>query len=502
MLSLQSAFGGPSKNSKKPFGKSRLEDAVDDDDEEILSDASDVEGRPDAGYESEHDDDDDLRETAEEKAVRLAKIHLEEIEREERERLEDGADIHSAVSSRLREEELKDSGRFKREVAERCRDRDLIDEAKVLRRKRIHKLCLSAVVAAPDGEHVFSASKDGAIAKWSLRGDMKLVGKIVGAGGHGDKQERKAGKKKHPTRVNALAVSSDGKYLASGDDSKLVNVWNAATLEHVHTFRGHRDSVSGLAFRRKTHTLYSCSYDRSIKIWNLDEMAYVETLFGHQDRITGIDAGVRERAVSSGGRDGSVRVWKIVEESQLVFNGPACSTDCVRLMDEDHFVTCGEDGHLSVWGTMKKKPLCTVEAAHGREQNVPDGLGEFGPSGADESVPNWVSAIAALPMTDLIASGKNCVRFICVTMTLTYAFLSLGSCDGFIRLWKCSSGHRKLEEVNRIPVTGFVNTLSFSPDGKFLVAGIGQEHRLGRWWKIKEAKNSLLVIPLMLQDDE
>ena len=69
---------GPPRKSKKNQ----------DDDEEILSDASDVEGRPgkngDAGYESVDDGDggDDLRETAEEKAVRLAKIHLEEIERE------------------------------------------------------------------------------------------------------------------------------------------------------------------------------------------------------------------------------------------------------------------------------------------------------------------------------------------------------------------------------------------------------------------------------------
>ena len=66
----------PARKSKKSH----------DDDEEILSDASDVEGRPngDAGYESVDDDreGDDLRETAEEKAVRLAKIHLEEIERE------------------------------------------------------------------------------------------------------------------------------------------------------------------------------------------------------------------------------------------------------------------------------------------------------------------------------------------------------------------------------------------------------------------------------------
>jgi ribosomal RNA-processing protein 9 len=69
-----------------------------------------------------------------------------------------------------------------------------------------------------------------------------------------------------------------------------------------------------------------------------------DSRFGHQDRISGIDAGVRERCVSAGGRDGTVRVWKIVEESQLIFNGPATSIDVVKLINEEHFVTCGEDG--------------------------------------------------------------------------------------------------------------------------------------------------------------
>ena len=43
---------------------------------------------------------------------------------------------------------------------------------------------------------------------------------------------------------------------------------------------------------------------------------------------------------------------------------------------------------------------------------------------------------------------------------------------------------------------GFVNALAFSNDGNNLIAGIGQEHRLGRWWRLKKAKNCVCVIPL------
>ena len=76
-----------------------------------------------------------------------------------------------------------------------------------------------------------------------------------------------------------------------------------------------------------------------------------------------------------------------------------------------------------------------------------------------------------------------------------------GSRDGFIRLWKVSSSYRQMEEVNRIPVRGFVNSMAFSADGARLVAAVGQEHRLGRWWTLKEAKNSVVVVKLNLDLD-
>lgn len=68
----------------------------------------------------------------------------------------------------------------------------------------------------------------------------------------------------------------------SGDDANLIHVWQLSKdqkeLEKVHTFKGHRAPVSGLSFRKGTHTLYSSSHDRSVKVWNLDEMMYIETL--------------------------------------------------------------------------------------------------------------------------------------------------------------------------------------------------------------------------------
>jgi len=83
----------------------------------------------------------------------------------------------------------------------------------------------------------------------------------------------------------------------------------------------------------------------------------------------------------------------------------------------------------------------------------------------------------------------------CVFLHAKY-LTQAGSQDGFIRLWKCGENFRSLTPILTVPACGFINALAFSSDGKLLIAGIGQEHRLGRWWRNPSAKNEILVIPL------
>lgn len=179
---------------------------------------------------------------------------------------------------------------------------------------------------------------------------------------------------------------------AVADSSNLVHIWCPRTLNHLHTFTGHRDTVTALVFRRDTHTLFSAGADRSVKVWSLDEMAYIESLFGHQAPIAGIDALSRERAITAGGFDCTVRIWKIAEESQLIYSGQRGNIEHVRLINEENFLSAGADGSLAVWSAMKKKPLCVRELAHGRS--------------ASNGEPNWISAIAAVVNSDVIASGE------------------------------------------------------------------------------------------------
>lgn len=263
----------------------------------------------------------------------------------------------------------------------------------------------------------------------------------------------------HTDHILALAISSDGQLLASGGRDTLLHLWDTRTHSLLHTFKKHKAAVSAIAFRKNTHTLYSASHDLSLHIWNCDEMGYVDTLIGHNDWITGIDVLSRECCITAGGRDRTVQLWKIADAKRVEYRARGHgSIDCISYINDEFWVTGSDDGSLALWHTMRKKQVDVVENAHSGQ---------------------WISAVTTMPYTDLIASG---------------------ACDGTVKLWRVDEHKKKLVAVASIPCTGFVNALRFSSD--VLLAGVGQEHRLGRWSVDRSVRNGLCVLPLCLSQGD
>ncbi|KAL4823849.1 hypothetical protein H8958_009783 [Nasalis larvatus] len=214
------------------------------------------------------EEEEELEETAQEKKLRLAKLYLEQLRQQEEEKAEARAFEEDQVAGRLKEDVLEQRGRLQKSVAKEIQAPASAD----IRVLRGHQLSVTCLVITPDDSAIFSAAKDCTIIKWSVESGRKL---------HVIPRAKKGAEGKpsgHSSHVLCMAISSDGKYLASGDRSKLILIWEAQSCQHLYTFTGHRDAVSGLAFRRGTHQLYSTSHDRSVKVWNVAENSYVETL--------------------------------------------------------------------------------------------------------------------------------------------------------------------------------------------------------------------------------
>lgn len=394
----------------------------------------------------DHSSSENEYETAQEKKIRLAKVYLKEIEKEEKARLEKEEIDESVISKRLKEDYLKEVGRLRLTVADQYKE---VDHIKILK-SREHRNSLTCFCITSDDKFIFAGNKDAVVIKYSLL-EYKKIGIIPFV-----KKPSTGEVEGHNKKILAIAISTDSKFLVVGTEASDIFIWDPSTLKFIKKLTGHKSAITGLCFKKDSHTLYSCSKDRTAKVWSLDEMAYVETLFGHQANIHSIDTLYKDRVVTSGGRD--LRIWKITEETQLIFNGHVGNIDNVRMINEDHFISSGDDGQICIWSIMRKKPLCVIENSHG--------------TNATNQEPYWISAVAPFVNTDLVASGSR---------------------EGFIKLWKLENNFKSANLLFKIPVEGFVNALSFTSDGSKLIAAISKEHKLGRWTTIKSAKNCLII---------
>ena len=107
----------------------------------------------------------------------------------------------------------------------------------------------------------------------------------------------------HTNNVTALAISRDGKFLATGSTDKTIRLWDMAsgTARLARVYQGHSEEVSSLAFSPDGKTLASGSNDQSVRLWrvsladehqNFDEhTAYVWTAAFSPDGKLFADAG-------------------------------------------------------------------------------------------------------------------------------------------------------------------------------------------------------------------
>ncbi|GMH27706.1 hypothetical protein Nepgr_029549 [Nepenthes gracilis] len=489
------------KQEKKRRRKEKAVDGFDDDEEigsdesEELEDFDEDDGRGIADVREEEDDFE--RETTDERRLRLAKQHLDRIrsikERKkeeeeesggesEREREEREGERDALVAKILQQQQLEESGRLRRLIASRVQKPEIKEEPRLLVK---HWQSVTAVALTSDDSNGFSASKDGSIRHWDVesgRGEKYLWPNEEVLKSHGvkDPQGRAI---KHSKHILALAVSSDGRYVAAGGLDRHVHLWDARTREHIQAFPGHRGPVSCLSFRQGSTELFSGSFDRTVKIWNAEDRAYITTLFGHQSEVLTIDCLRKERALTIG-RDRTMRLWKVPEESQLVFRAPASSLECCCFISDDVFFSGSDDGNIELWSTLRKKPVSIVKNAHAlvsteRKETdiakIPNGHIEDNSRKVDNpcsTAQSWVSSVAVCPNSDLAVSG---------------------AANGFLRLWAIESENRGMQSLFHLPVTGFANSLAFAKSGQFLIAGIGQEPRLGRWGRIPIARNGVYL---------
>lgn len=232
-----------------------------------------------------------------------------------------------------------------------------------------------------------------------------------------------------------LAFSPDGKWLASGSNDYTIKVWEVASGQEVHTLEGHNDGVLGVAFSPDGKWLASGSEDDTVKLWDVTSGQVVHTLEGHYNAVKSVAFSPDGKWLASGSYDETVMLWDVATGQQVrILVGHTHTVSSVAFSPDGKWLASGSyDGTVKLW-----------DAASGHEVRT------FG----------------------------DTLGFLCVAFSPDGNWLAAGSDDFTVEVWEVASG----QEVSTLEGhTWEVASVAFSPDGKQLASSGSFDNTVKLW---------------------
>ena len=155
-----------------------------------------------------------------------------------------------------------------------------------------HHRTIFSMCVSTDGQYLYSG------------GDDKII--KVRHANSGQHQLELIG---HDHAVRSMAISPDRQRLATGSDQR-IKIWNAQTGERLHSFFGHPDWVRGLAITPDNRFLLSTG-DSNIKVWNLKTAQKLQTIPTDLASIRSLALSHDGTLLAVGSTDGTVKIWQV-----------------------------------------------------------------------------------------------------------------------------------------------------------------------------------------------
>ncbi|MGH3915236.1 MAG: TIR domain-containing protein [Pseudonocardiaceae bacterium] len=161
----------------------------------------------------------------------------------------------------------------------------------------------------------------------------------------------------HTAPVTAVAFTSDGRTLATGDATGALLLWDLADpLRPSRPLRGHQSAVSSLAFSFDGRTLVTAGFDRTVVLWEVSDPAHPRQLgaplTGHTDTVSSVAFAPDGRILATTSHDGSVLLRDLTDPARppqsLVTDGSPVNSVAFSA-DGRILATAHDDNAVSLW---------------------------------------------------------------------------------------------------------------------------------------------------------
>ena len=241
----------------------------------------------------------------------------------------------------------------------------------------------------------------------------------------------------HEGSVNGLAISADGKTLASASSDRTIRTWNLHSGTESGILLGHTDSVLNVDFHPTEPHIATLSVDATLRTWNLADREDFFKLKGHSNFVRTAVFSPDGGRLATGGKDTTVNLWD-TQSGELLVKLVGHHRDISRIVfspDGRFLASAGWDGLIIIWDALTGKKIRRINA------HIND---------MDERFENW-SVTSIIYDMAISSDGKRLVT---------------GGFDNTTRIWDIDSGTEILRMGDRKALT-----VTFSPDDRRIAVG-------------------------------